>query len=84
MVTEAPDGDGPPPGADVHALLDQGFADLGAHEVLLARQQPPSTHDEGEARPERPVCVYTTAGGVFFVLQAVSLAWRQRRRTVQV
>ncbi|MEH1168693.1 DUF308 domain-containing protein [Micromonospora sp. CPCC 205539] len=28
--------------------------------------------------------VYTAAGGIFFVLQAASLAWRQRRRVVQV
>ncbi|MDG4781999.1 DUF308 domain-containing protein [Micromonospora sp. WMMD961] len=28
--------------------------------------------------------VYTAAGGVFFVLQAASLAWRQRRQTVRV
>ncbi|MCO1594547.1 DUF308 domain-containing protein [Micromonospora sp. RHAY321] len=27
--------------------------------------------------------LYTAAGGVFFVLQAVSLAWRQRRRAVR-
>jgi uncharacterized membrane protein HdeD (DUF308 family) len=28
--------------------------------------------------------VYTAAGGVFFVLQALTLAWRQRRRSVTV
>jgi hypothetical protein len=26
--------------------------------------------------------LYTAAGGVFFVLQALTLAWRQRRQTV--
>ena len=38
----------------------------------------------GDAPVLTMLIVYTAAGGVFFVLQAVSLAWRQRRRTVQV
>jgi uncharacterized membrane protein HdeD (DUF308 family) len=38
----------------------------------------------GDAPALTMLVVYTAAGGVFFVLQAASLAWRQRRRTVRV
>jgi uncharacterized membrane protein HdeD (DUF308 family) len=38
----------------------------------------------GDAPALTMLIVYTAAGGVFFVLQAGSLAWRQHRRTVRV
>ncbi|TWF74577.1 short repeat uncharacterized protein DUF308 [Pseudonocardia hierapolitana] len=38
----------------------------------------------GEAPRLDMLVVYTAAGGVFFVLQALTLAWRQRRQTVNV
>lgn len=38
----------------------------------------------GDAPTLTMLVVYTAAGGVFFVLQAASLVWRQRRRSVRV
>src|SRR5258705_5638769 len=51
----APYGRRPLPGADVHALLGERLADLGTDEVLLARQQPPVTLNQGDPRAKGTV-----------------------------
>jgi uncharacterized membrane protein HdeD (DUF308 family) len=54
----------------------------GAHSVIAGASYLPAAL--GDAPVLTMLIVYTAAGGVFFVLQAVSLAWRQRRQTVEV
>ena len=51
----APDRLGLLAGADVDAQLLQRLGDLGAGELLLARQQPPLTLDQGHLRAQRAI-----------------------------